>query len=177
LGATALRGGIIAGIIGTVLILLFMLIVYRTSGLAADIALVIYVGLELVILSLFKITLTLPGIAGIILSIGMAVDANVIIFERMREEIKNGRSMRSAIDAGFKRAFPAILDSNVTTLIAAAVLFWLGTGTIKGFAQTLAIGIVISMFTALTVTRFIIKNLVGAGMSNPRLFVPVKKEA
>jgi protein-export SecD/SecF family membrane protein len=177
LGADALKGGIIAGIIGTIIILLFMLIIYRTSGLSADIALIIYVGLVLILLSALRITLSLPGIAGIILSIGMAVDANVIIFERMREEIGNGKSMHSAIDAGFKRAFPAILDSNVTTLIASAVLYWLGTGTIKGFAQTLAIGIIVSMFTALTVTRFIIKSLVGAGMSNPKLFVPVRKEA
>ncbi|MDR1558569.1 MAG: protein translocase subunit SecD [Clostridiales bacterium] len=177
LGANALNMGILAGLIGTGLVLIFMLIIYRVSGLAANIALVIYVGIVLILLSLFEITLTLPGIAGIILSIGMAVDANVIIFERLREEIASGRSIRSAIDAGFKRAFPAILDSNVTTLIAAAVLFWLGTGPIKGFAQTLAIGIAISMFTALTVTRFILKNLSIAGLNAPKMFIPVKKEA
>jgi protein-export SecD/SecF family membrane protein len=177
LGATALNGSILAGLIGTGIVLLFMLIIYRTSGLAANIALVIYVGIVLVLLSLFRVTLTLPGIAGIILSIGMAVDANVIIFERFKEEITIGRSIRSSVDSSFKRAFPAILDSNVTTLIAAAVLFWLGTGPIKGFAQTLAIGIAVSMFTALFITRFILRSLVGIGISNPRMFVPVKKEA
>ncbi|MDR2650293.1 MAG: protein translocase subunit SecD [Clostridiales bacterium] len=177
LGVNALNTGIIAGVIGAGFVLVFMLVIYRMSGLAADIALVIYVGIVLLLLSLFSITLTLPGIAGIILSIGMAVDANVIIFERMREEISSGRSIHASIDASFRRAFPAILDSNVTTLIAAAVLFWLGTGPIKGFAQTLAIGIVVSMFTALTVTRFILKNLAGAGLNVPKMFIPVKKEA
>jgi len=107
----------------------------------------------------------------------MAVDANVIIFERMREEIGAGKSIRAATDAGFKRAFPAIFDSHVTAVIASAVLYWLGTGPVKGFAQTLAIGIVISLFTALTVTRFIILNLEGAGLNVPKLFVPVKEEA
>ena len=177
LGANALRLGITAGLIGTALVLLFMLFMYRVSGLAADIALIIYVGLLLVLLSAFGITLTLPGIAGIILSIGMAVDANVVIFERIREEINTGRSIRASIDAGFKRALPAIIDGNVTTLIAAAVLFWLGTGPIKGFAQTLSIGIVLSMFTALTVTRFIIKSLTGAGLNTPKLFITVNKGA
>ena len=177
LGANALSLGVIAGAIGTALVLLFMLVIYRIAGLAADIALIIYVGIVLILLSLFKITLTLPGIAGIILSIGMAVDANVIIFERMREEISAGRTIRASVEAGFKRAFPAILDSNVTTLIAAAVLYWLGTGPIKGFAQTLSIGIVVSMFTALTVTRFIIKNMEGAGINSPKFFLSVKKEA
>jgi len=177
LGANALSMSILAGLIGTALVLIFMLIVYRVSGLAADIALVIYVGIVLILLSLIGVTLTLPGIAGIILSIGMAVDANVIIFERMREEIHAGKSIRAATQAGFKRAFPAIFDSHVTTIIAAGVLYWLGTGTIKGFAQTLAVGIIISLFTALTVTRFIILNLEGAGLNVPKLFVPVKKEA
>jgi preprotein translocase subunit SecD len=154
-----------------------MLVIYRVSGLAANIALIIYVGIVLALLSLFRITLTLPGIAGIILSIGMAVDANVIIFERLREEIKSRRTMRANVEASFRRAFPAILDSNVTTLIAAAVLFWLGTGPIKGFAQTLAIGIAVSMFTALTCTRFILLNLVGAGLNKESMFVPIAKEA
>jgi len=177
LGANALSMGILAGVIGTSLVLLFMLLVYRVSGLAADIALVIYVGIVLILLSLIRVTLTLPGIAGIILSIGMAVDANVIIFERMREEIHAGKTIRAATDAGFKRAFPAIFDSHVTTFIAAAVLYWMGTGPVKGFAQTLAVGIVISLFTALTVTRFIILNLEGAGLNIPKMFVPIKKEA
>ncbi len=170
LGADSLSTSLIAGAIGAALVLLFMLIIYRVSGLAADLALIIFVTFELVVLSLFGITLTLPGMAGIILSIGMAVDANVIIFERIREEINSGRSLRSAVTSGFSRAFPAILDGNVTTLIAAAVLFWLGTGPIKGFAQTLSIGIIISMFTALVITRFIIQGIVGLGLSNPKFF-------
>ena len=177
LGANALSMGILAGLIGTGLVLLFMLFVYRVSGLAADIALVIYVGIVLILLSLIRVTLTLPGIAGIILSVGMAVDANVIIFERMRDELSNGKNVRAATLAGFKRAFPPIFDSHVTTIIAAGVLYLRGTGPIKGFAQTLAVGIVISLFTALTVTRFIILNLEGAGLNVPKLFVPVKKEA
>jgi protein-export membrane protein SecD len=107
----------------------------------------------------------------------MAVDANVVIFERIREEIASGRSLKAAIDAGFKRAFPAVVDSNITTIIAAVVLFWLGTGPVRGFAQTLSIGIIVSMFTALVVTRFIIKNIVGAGVKSPAMFIPVKKEA
>jgi protein-export SecD/SecF family membrane protein len=177
LGADALSTGIIAGIIALALIFVFMIVVYRLPGAAANIALALYTGLVLIILSLIGVTLTLPGIAGIILSIGMAVDANVIIFERIREEIGSGRTLRASIDAGFERAFPAILDSNITTLIAAAVLFWLGTGPVKGFAQTLAIGIVVSMFTALTVTKFIMKSMVGAGLSKLGLYVAAKKEA
>ncbi|MDR3240435.1 MAG: protein translocase subunit SecD [Clostridiales bacterium] len=177
LGANALSMGILAGLIGSALILIFMALVYRGGGLAADIALIIYLGVVLVLISLFQITLTLPGIAGIILSVGMAVDANVIIFERIREEIKAGRSLRASIDGGFKRAFPAIVDSNVTTIIATIVLYFLGTGPVKGFAQTLAIGIIVSMFTALTVTRFIITNLVGTGLNKPGFYIPVKKEA
>jgi len=177
LGANALNMGILAGLIGTALVLIFMLAVYRVSGLAADIALFIYTGIILILLSLIGVTLTLPGIAGIILSIGMAVDANVIIFERMRDEISQGKSIRAATYAGFKRAFPPILDSHVTTIIAALVLLWRGTGPIKGFAQTLLIGVVLSLFTALTVTRFIILNLEGAGLNVPKLFVPIKKEA
>ncbi|MDR1640943.1 MAG: protein translocase subunit SecD [Clostridiales bacterium] len=177
LGANALQTGIIAGIIAIGLIIIFMVIFYRMAGVAADLALLIYTGLVLVILSGVGVNLTLPGIAGIILSIGMAVDANVIIFERIREEIAANRTLRASIDAGFERAFPAIVDSNVTTLIAAAVLFWLGTGPVKGFAQTLAIGIVVSMITALAVTRLIIKSFVGAGLSDRKLYAPVNKEA
>jgi protein-export SecD/SecF family membrane protein len=177
LGADALQTGIIAGIIAIGLIIIFMVIFYRMAGLAADLALLVYTGLVLVILSGVGVNLTLPGIAGIILSIGMAVDANVIIFERIREEIAANRTLRAAIDAGFERAFPAIVDSNVTTLIAAAVLFWLGTGPVKGFAQTLAIGIVVSMITALAVTRLIIKSFVGAGLSDRKLYAPLNKEA
>lgn len=170
LGAEALDTSIFAGIVGIALVLLFMIIFYRVSGLAADWALIIYLSAELLILNGLNITLTLPGIAGIILSVGMAVDANVIIFERIKEELAAGRTLRLALENGFSRAFPAIFDSNITTLIACGVLFWLGTGPIKGFAQTLAIGIVLSMFTALIVTRYIIKSLVGVGVRNPKFF-------
>ncbi|MBR4015169.1 MAG: protein translocase subunit SecD [Anaerotignum sp.] len=170
LGADALSAGIKAGIIGIILVLIFMLFAYKLLGFAADWALVIYIGLELLALSLFRVTLTLPGIAGIVLSVGMAVDANVVIFERIKEELVLGKSLRSAIKTGFSRALPAILDGNVTTLIAAVVLFFLGSGTVKGFATTLMIGIVISMFTALVVTRVIVKGLMYAGVNNPKLY-------
>lgn len=170
LGADALSTGIKAGIIGIVLVLIYMLSAYKLLGFAADWALVIYIGLELVALSLFHVTLTLPGIAGIVLSVGMAVDANVVIFERVKEELVLGKSLRNALKAGFKRATPAILDGNVTTLIAAAVLFFLGSGTVKGFATTLMIGIVISMFTALFITRVIVNGLMYAGVQNPKYY-------
>lgn len=170
LGASALETSILAGIIGTTLVLLFMAFIYRVPGLAADWALVLYVGLLLLTLSLLRVTLTLPGIAGIILSIGMAVDANVIIFERMKEELGAGKTVRVAIDAGFERAFPAILDSNITTIIAAIVLYFLGTGPIKGFAQTLIVGIILSMFTALFITRTLLKGLNAVGVNNPKTF-------
>jgi len=170
LGINSLKTSIFAGVIGISLVLLFMLVFYRVSGFAADWALAIYIGLELIILNGLNITLTLPGIAGIILSVGMAVDANVIIFERIKEELKSGRHIKLALNNGFSRAFPAILDSNITTLIACFVLFWLGTGPIKGFAQTLMIGIILSMFTALFVTRLIINGLVGIGIKNPKLY-------
>jgi protein-export membrane protein, SecD/SecF family/protein-export membrane protein SecD len=170
LGADALNSSLIAGIIGTVLVILFMLISYRILGFAADIALIIYIGLVLSFLSLFGITLTLPGIAGIILSIGMAVDANVIIFERIKEELNNKKSMRASIKAGFSKAFSAIFDGNITTLLAAVVLYCFGSGPIKGFSQTLSLGIIVSMFTALVITRLIINNIVGMGLNNPIFF-------
>lgn len=170
LGANSLKTSIFAGIAGVSLVFLFMLIFYKLSGFAADWALVIYIGLDLVALSILGVTLTLPGIAGIILSIGMAVDANVIIFERIKEELNNGRTIRLALNNGFARAFPAILDSNITTLIAGIVLFWLGSGPVKGFAQTLMIGIVISMFTALVITRVLLNSMVGIGLNNPKLY-------
>ena len=170
LGDDALRTSITAGIIGVVLVFLFMIIIYKILGFAADWALVIYIGIELIVLSAFGITLTLPGIAGIVLSIGMAVDANVVIFERIKEELLLGKSLRSSVDTGFKRAFPAILDGNVTTLIAGFVLYILGTGTIRGFAQTLIIGIIVSMFTALFITRILIKGLIYLGIVNPKFY-------
>ncbi|MEG0014223.1 MAG: protein translocase subunit SecD [Cellulosilyticaceae bacterium] len=170
LGMDALNTSIKAGIIGFVLILIFMVVVYRVNGVAADIALVFYVALVIMILSLRRDTLTLPGIAGIILSIGMAVDANVIIFTRIKEELVVGRSVRSAVDAGFDKAFSAIIDGNITTLIAAGVLYMLGTGIIKSFATTLGIGIIVSMFTALVVTRIILKLFVNMGMTSASLY-------
>ncbi|HOQ16080.1 MAG TPA: protein translocase subunit SecD [Defluviitaleaceae bacterium] len=175
LGTDALNTSLKAGLIGIILVLLFMLIFYRVSGLAADIALIFYCGTIIVILSAMEATLTLPGVAGIILSVGMAVDANVIIFERIKEELNSGKSIRAAVDAGFSKAFSAILDGNITTLIAAAILFWLGTGLIKSFAQTLAIGIILSMFTALVVTRIIIKQFVNIGLKNPKLYCANKE--
>ena len=170
LGANSLSTSVKAGIIGIVLVLLFMLVMYRLPGFAADLALCIYVGIIMVLLSLFGITLTLPGVAGIILSVGMAVDANVIIFERTKEEIKLGKSVKTAVRNGFAKAFSAIFDGNITTIISCCVLLWLGTGPIKGFAQTLALGIIVSMFTALVVTRIILYSFINLGIKNPVLY-------
>lgn len=170
LGADALSTGIFAGFIGILLVLVFMLGKYKLLGIAADWALVIYIGLELIILSLFRVTLTLPGIAGLVLSAGMAVDANIVIFERIKEELITGNTLRVAVKNGFKRATPAIFDGNVTTLIAAVVLFFLGSGSIKGFATTLMIGITLSMFTALVVTRILVNSMIHAGIRNPKYY-------
>ena len=175
LGADAMRTSLIAGLIGIALVMLFMLIVYRIPGLVASIALCFYMVIEALIFSLVRVNLSLPGIAGIILSIGMAVDANVIIFTRIKEEIGAGKAVKTAIDNGFQKALSAIVDGNVTTLIAAAVLFWRGSGTVKGFASTLAIGIVLSMFTALFVTRFALNALYSLGIENAK-FYGIKKE-
>ncbi len=174
LGANAIETSLKSAVVGVALVLIFMLLVYRAGGFAADWALCIYMGLEIAVLSLFNVTLTLPGIAGVILSVGMAVDANVIIFERFKEEVSSGKTMRSAVKGSFSRALPAILDGNITTLIAAAVLYFMGTGTIKGFAVTLMIGIVISMFTAIVITRLIIMGIIGLGIDKPSYFA-VKK--
>ena len=168
LGADALQTSLLAGAIGVLLVCLFMLIVYRVPGLVACLALGFYIVIEALLFSLFRINLSLPGIAGIILSIGMAVDANVVIFERIKEELRAGKTVKSAIDSGFKRAFTAIFDSNLTTLIAAAVLFFFGTGTIVGFATTLGLGVIISMFTALTVTHFLLNRMVDFRIRSPR---------
>ena len=170
LGADAMRTSLIAGAIGIVLVMLFMLIVYRIPGLVASIALCFYMVIEALLFSLIRVNLSLPGIAGIILSIGMAVDANVIIFERIKEEMAAGKTVKSAIDSGFKRAFTAILDSNITTLIACGVLFFLGTGTIVGFATTLGIGVIVSMFTALTITHFLLRRMVDFHIRNPKAY-------
>ena len=170
LGADALETSVMAGIVGVILMIGCLAIVYKISGLAASAALLTYVFLMLIIISGFGITLTLPGMAGIILSIGMALDANVIIFERIREEIATGRTLRSAVKAGFTRAFPAIFDCNITTLIAAGALFWQGTGPIQGFAVTLGLGIIVSMFSALVLTRLVVTSLVHIGVRDPRYF-------
>ncbi len=161
LGSQALRSSIIAAIIGMLIIIVVLIAFFRIPGIAASIALLLYVGIVLSILHLYHITLTLPGIAGIILSIGMAVDANVIIFARIKEEIADNRSTLQAIDTGFKKAFSAILDGNITTLIAAVVLYLRGSGSVRGFAITLAIGIIVSMFSALVLTRWLVKALYG----------------
>ena len=170
LGENAIHTSLIAGLIGLLIIFLFMIIIYRLPGLVSSIGLIIYTLLVLVILNAYDITLTLPGIAGIILGIGMAVDANVIIFARVQEEIGAGVQIDRALRSGFKKAFSAILDGNVTTLIAAIVLFLLGSGSVKGFAQTLGIGIIVSMFTALVAVRWIIYALYTLGLKDPKLY-------
>lgn len=170
LGSSAISSSLKAAAIGLAIVMLFMIIVYFVPGVAASFALAIYTCLIIATLYLFEITLTLPGIAGIILSIGMAVDANVIIFARIREEIASGKSVGTSIDVGFKKALSAIIDGNVTTLIAAAVLGLLGSGSVKGFASTLAIGIILSMFTALVVTRFILNAFFAVGLRNEKYF-------
>lgn len=170
LGAKALSTSIFAGMIGVLLVFIFMLAIYRAFGLVADIALALYIGLMIFSLNLFSVTLTLPGIAGIILGVGMAVDANIIIFERIKEEVQKGRSLRASSKAGFERAFPAIIDGNITTLIAGIILFWLGTGAIKGFAQTLSIGIILSMFTALVITKFTLNAFIGMGFTDKKYY-------
>lgn len=170
LGQEAIETSLKAGAIGIALVIIFMCIVYLLPGFAAGIALIFYVVLELVVLNAFDITLTLPGIAGIILSIGMAVDANVIIYARVKEEIATGKSVKQAIDVGFKKAMSAIVDGNITTLISALILGIKGTGTVKGFAQTLAMGVILSMFTALVVSKYIISSLYAIGFQDVKLY-------
>lgn len=153
LGQEAVDSSLVAGIIGFILLSFFMIAYYRLPGLLAVIALILYALMSLTIFKLIPVTLTLSGIAGFILSIGMAVDANVLIFERTKEEMKKGKALHNAIDEGFKRAWSSILDSNTSTLITCAVLIYFGTGTVRGFAVTLAIGVLLSMFSAVTVTR------------------------
>ena len=175
LGSEALKSSLIAGVIGFILVMLFMIIMYRIPGVAASIALIFYVGAELLILNGLNVTLTLPGIAGIILSIGMAVDANCIIFTRIREELATGKTVSSSIKNGFSKALSAIIDGNITTLIAAFVLYLKGSGTVKGFATTLAIGIILSMFTAIVVTRLLLNAFAALGVTDTK-FYGVQKE-
>jgi SecD/SecF fusion protein len=175
LGQEAISTSLKAGAIGFAIVAIFMIIVYMIPGLAAVIALSLYVGVVVLLLAAFEITLTLPGIAGIILSIGMAVDANVIIFTRIKEEIGSGKAVKTALQTGFNKALSAIVDGNVTTLIAAAVLFWRGSGTVKGFASTLALGIVLSMITAMFITKFVLNALFHLGFEDKK-FYGMKKE-
>lgn len=182
LGKDSIQSSIYAGLGGLALVLIFMVVYYRLPGLIADLALVIYTILTLAAFNLLGVTLTLPGIAGFILSIGMAVDANVLIFERTREELRTGKTLYRSVESGFYRAFSSILDSNVTTLIACAALFWLGAGLVKGFALTLALGVLVSMFTAITCSRtLMLYALSFPGLRKPQYFCPnlqpVKAEA
>ena len=171
LGVEALDRAIQAGIIGVALVMLFMLFRYRLCGLVADIALTIYILIVVLLLALTGAQLTLPGVAGIILGIGMAVDANVVIFERIREEVKNGRPIGSAVRKGFSNALSAIIDSNVTTIIAAVVLYAFGTGSVRGFALTLGIGVATSLVTAVFVTHKLLDIFADLGIKNQKLYV------
>ena len=170
LGSDAISTSLKAGAIGIALVFLIMIIVFRIPGLVASFALAFYTILDLLVLNLFNVTLTLPGIAGVILSVGMAVDANVIIFTRIKEELADGKSVKQAVKGGFHNALSAIIDGNVTTLIAALVLGIFGTGTIKGFAITLAIGVVLSVFTALAVSQSLLTALVNLGVTDAKYF-------
>ncbi len=175
LGSQALKTSLTAALIGILLVMLFMLVVYRLPGLVANVSLVAYITLVTLIMAGFfftdfRVTLTLPGIAGVILSIGMAVDADVVIFERIKDELRSGKSVGAAVNAGFKRAITAVIDSNITTVIASVVLYIFGTGTIKSFAMTLFIGIVVSMLTAVTLTKFLLTRIVGFGVKNSWLY-------
>ena len=173
LGRDSIQSSINAGIGGLILVLVFMVAYYRLPGVIANIALLIYALLTWAAFVLLGVTLTLPGIAGFVLSIGMAVDANVLIFERTREELRSGKTLYRSVESGFYRAFSSILDGNVTTLIACAALFWLGAGLVKGFAVTLALGVAVSMFTALTCSRTLMLVVLGVpGLRKPDLFCP-----
>ncbi|MGB3649621.1 MAG: SecD/SecF family protein translocase subunit, partial [Rivularia sp. (in: cyanobacteria)] len=173
LGRDSIQRSIYAGVGGLALVLIFMVVYYRLPGLIADIALIIYALFTWACFALLGVTLTLPGIAGFILSIGMAVDANVLIFERTREELRAGKSLYRSVESGFYRAWSSILDSNITTLIACAALFWLGFGLVKGFAVTLAVGVAVSMFTAVTCSRTLMFLAIRIpSIRKPELFCP-----
>ena len=177
LGSDALSTSVKAAVIGILLVMALMIVRYRLNGIVASWALVIYIITLFLLLAILPgIQLTLPGLAGIVLGIGMAVDANVIIFERFNEEVRNGRPLRASVRAGFKNAMSAILDANVTTMIAGVVLLIYGTGSIQGFAKTLLLGVVVSLFTAVVVTRFLMKQIVALGVKNVKLFTAVRAE-
>ena len=163
LGANALPLSILAGEIGIAIVMLFMILYYRIPGLIASIALVLYIYVVLLAFASINVTLTLSGIAGLLLTVGMSVDANILIFERMKEELKGGKSIKSAIDAGFHRAMTSVIDSHITTIVAGIVLYGLGSGSVKGFALTLIIGVALSLFSAVIVTRYLIKFAAGMG--------------
>ena len=175
LGSQAIASSLKAGAIGLAIVMVFMIVMYAVPGIAASLALAIYTTLVIATLYLFEITLTLPGIAGIILGIGMAVDANVIVFARVREEIATGKSVQTSMKIGFQKAMSAILDGNITTLIASVVLMALGSGTVKGFAYTLMIGIILSLFTAMVVTRYILYSLYALGLKSEKLYGRAKE--
>ena len=170
LGEESLSTSLLAGLIGLILVMAFMLVVYRVMGFVSCISLAVYTLLFATVISIFHINLSLPGIAGVILTVGMAVDANVVIFERVKEELRAGKTVRYAVDSGYKRAFWAIFDSNITTIIAGAVLWIEGTGTIVGFAQTLLIGVVLSMFVMLILTKLLLRAMVGIGVTNLKAY-------
>jgi len=171
LGQNSFQNALLAGLVSLILIMIFMIVFYRLLGVVASFALAIYTIITVFVLGVFGVNLTLPGIAGIVLSLGMAVDANVIIFERIKEEMKNGKTLRASVDAGFHRAVTAIVDANVTTIISAVVLWILGSGTVKGFAITLFIGVVVSMFTAVFVTKFLLNILIDFNVKNRKFYV------
>jgi protein-export membrane protein SecD len=175
LGETALPLSLKAGAVGVALVFLFMLLYYRMPGLLANLALTCYILIVLLCFKIFGVVLTLPGIAGFLLTIGMAVDANVLIFERIREELKTGKSIRSSVDSGFHRALSSIVDSNITTIIAGVVLYYLGSGGVRGFALTLVIGILVSMFSAIVITKYLIKLGLNAGILNKVSYFGVKR--
>jgi protein-export membrane protein SecD len=173
LGQDAVSSSVRAALIGILLIMLLMILRYRLNGLIASWALTLYIILLFLLIALFHIQLTLPGLAGVVLGIGMAVDANVIIFERFNEEARKGRSAKASVRAGFKNAMSAVLDANVTTLIAAVVLLIFGTGSIQGFAKTLLLGVVVSMISAILITRFLMNRFVNAGATKMSLYTKV----
>ncbi len=170
LGEQSLQTSLLAGLIGLFLVMIFMIAVYRLMGVISCIALTAYAALFALAISVFHVNLSLPGIAGIILTIGMAVDANVIIYERIKEEIRMGKTLRFAVESGYKRAMFAIIDANITTIIAGAVLLWQGSGTILGFAKTLLIGVVLSMIVMLLLTKVLLKTAIGLKLTNHKLY-------
>jgi preprotein translocase subunit SecD len=175
LGAENVRTSLVAGLAGLALVGVFMVIVYRLAGVVAVVALALYALFNLALYALIPVTLTLPGIAGFILSVGMAVDANVLIFERVKEELRSGNTLIRSIDSGFSLAFSSIFDGHVTGLISCAALFFLGTGLVRGFAVTLAIGLLLSLFTALTCTRTLLKLLMSyPALRRPTYFLPAR---